>query len=207
MTEEYETDYSLSVVGDTIVEGLECKKMKKVTDAAGEAYINDTTFVFYENNVGQVFIVEGKYLTCVMDFDYLEGEWVFDMIDEFPAFSMKPFLKEIDKVSVNGVERKRYKFDCKYIVEGIGCSRYIFWAENNDWDESQTEVTLESVYENGECIFTKEDFMAPPSANESVTAETVRPADDTIYDLMGRRVVKPQPGTIYIRNGQKFILR
>ena len=31
--------------------------------------------------------------------------------------------------------------------------------------------------------------------------------DDTVYDLMGRRVTILQPGTIYIRNGKKFMIK
>lgn len=34
-----------------------------------------------------------------------------------------------------------------------------------------------------------------------------RPHDDIIYDLNGRRVLNPQPGSVYIRNGRKFIMR
>ncbi|MDE7119504.1 MAG: hypothetical protein K2O10_02740, partial [Muribaculaceae bacterium] len=32
-------------------------------------------------------------------------------------------------------------------------------------------------------------------------------ADNVIYDLSGRRVHNPCPGTIYVRNGRKFIFR
>jgi hypothetical protein len=31
--------------------------------------------------------------------------------------------------------------------------------------------------------------------------------DGAIFDLFGRRVTNPKPGSIYIRNGKKFILR
>ena len=31
--------------------------------------------------------------------------------------------------------------------------------------------------------------------------------DDAVYDFFGRRVSHPLPGTLYIRNGSKFILR
>ena len=35
----------------------------------------------------------------------------------------------------------------------------------------------------------------------------IRPQDNIIYDLSGRRVVNPQPGSVYIRNGRKFVMR
>lgn len=35
----------------------------------------------------------------------------------------------------------------------------------------------------------------------------MRPQDNIIYDLSGRRVVNPQPGSVYIRNGRKFVMK
>ena len=49
--------------------------------------------------------------------------------------------------------------------------------------------------------------------NESVTSiecitETVeRENDDAIYDLQGRRILEPKKGSIYIKNGKKFLLK
>ena len=40
-------------------------------------------------------------------------------------------------------------------------------------------------------------------ADEETNAET----DAPVYDLLGRRVQDLQPATLYIRNGQKFIIR
>ena len=196
--------FTIKVMGDTILEGLSCKKIAKFCQQPNELY-RDTCYVVYENDYGQVFKVDGKHLFCVLRFDYLLNQHVTDFMD-FPD-NFDPILKEIDNITINGITRKRYYFNGKYQVEGIGTDFYEDGYVDDDKSYIITRITLESVYENGECIFTKEDFMAPPSAIESVTAETVRHADDTIYDLMGRRVDKPQPGTIYIRNGQKFILR
>ncbi len=43
---------------------------------------------------------------------------------------------------------------------------------------------------------------------EEIAAEqTALPADNRYYNLMGRPVANPQPGTIYIRDGKKVILR
>ena len=32
-------------------------------------------------------------------------------------------------------------------------------------------------------------------------------SDAKLYDLMGRSVSNPQPGTIYIRDGKKFVVK
>ena len=42
-----------------------------------------------------------------------------------------------------------------------------------------------------------------PSALRRVA--TPLPADAVLYDLAGRRVVRPRPGHIYLRAGRKFV--
>ncbi|MCM1109516.1 MAG: hypothetical protein NC388_10805 [Clostridium sp.] len=62
---------------------------------------------------------------------------------------------------------------------------------------------LQSVYENGECIFTKEDFFAEP-ATDIQEIEAGQKTDTRIYDLSGRPVTTPRPNGLYIRNRQVF---
>ena len=63
--------------------------------------------------------------------------------------------------------------------------------------------------------------LTPPAAAEAPTTYVVRftyaapsalphvaaplPADAGLYDLAGRRVVRPRPGHIYLRAGRKFV--
>ena len=43
---------------------------------------------------------------------------------------------------------------------------------------------------------------------ETVRSEVAQPAEDApVYDMMGRRVTRLQPGTIYIRKGKKFMTK
>lgn len=42
---------------------------------------------------------------------------------------------------------------------------------------------------------------------ENVIGAETRQDDNAIYDFLGRRVTNPLPGTIYIRNGKKFVLK
>ncbi len=48
--------------------------------------------------------------------------------------------------------------------------------------------------------------LAETTDIEGVMTDCLRPADDVIYDLGGRRVENPRPG-IYIRGGRKFIVK
>ena len=90
------------------------------------------------------------------------------------------------------------------MVEGIGISntaygsyiagkvvRYLLWVKDDA----------------GNIIFTQDDFRSPSySENSGVSdIEYESQVDDRIYDLYGRPVAKPQPGTIYIRRGHKFV--
>ena len=45
------------------------------------------------------------------------------------------------------------------------------------------------------------------TAIEPVIEATEREYDDAIYDLQGRKVLEPQKGCIYIKNGKKFLLK
>ena len=43
---------------------------------------------------------------------------------------------------------------------------------------------------------------------ETVNRDVLQSAEDApVYDLMGRRVTRLQPGTIYIRKGKKFMAK
>jgi hypothetical protein len=45
------------------------------------------------------------------------------------------------------------------------------------------------------------------TAIEPVIETTGRECDDAIYDLQGRKVLEPQKGSIYIKNGKKFFAK
>lgn len=56
--------------------------------------------------------------------------------------------------------------------------------------------------------FMVEDYKKLPPATvaiESVEADPTAEADDTLYDLEGRRVTQPTAGHIYIRGGKKIV--
>ena len=86
---------------------------------------------------------------------------------------------------------------------------YFTMKKNNVFDASSTPY-YNDTYSSAfiiECtggtaeVKTNRDDSA--TAIENVVIE--RPADDKVYDLMGRRVVEMQRGKIYIKNGKKFL--
>ena len=68
---------------------------------------------------------------------------------------------------------------------------------------SSTEVLLLKNMYNRVANFANKET----SGIEDVHISTPAPADNVIYDLMGRKVMTPMKGHLYIRNGKKFIAK
>ena len=64
-------------------------------------------------------------------------------------------------------------------------------------------VTPATAETSAPVIYTIRFTYPAPSALRRVT--TPLPADAVLYDLAGRRVVRPLPGHIYLRAGRKFV--
>ena len=95
-----------------------------------------------------------------------------------------------------------------YWIEGVGShkgptSLYIWQGLEGVYSRYSK---LLSCYEDGECIFTAEDFVAPPVV--SSMEKTRNDVDDkaaSFYDLQGRRLSgQPAKKGIYIRGGRKI---
>lgn len=68
-------------------------------------------------------------------------------------------------------------------------------------------VHLRSVIDkDGTVVYGREDYHDPSNV-VPVGADNVPSPDSAIYDLHGRRVTNPQPGTVYIRDGRKYVAR
>lgn len=50
-------------------------------------------------------------------------------------------------------------------------------------------------------------YFWPGAADQHVDTLPILVADEQIYDLFGRRISQPLPGTIYIKGGKKFMLK
>ena len=165
-TEEIDTVdyYTISVLGDTVVNNQTCKKIEIVSQNGQN---ESQTAVAYEEN-GKVWNVK----------DDGEMELLFDIgLHQYEEIGAG-FVVEENHIYVNGVDRKRLYIDSGvdantnnyenlyfYIVEGIGVS-------NNFWLGGQTgdigPCVMLSCSENGETIFTSEDFTKPATNNEYV---------------------------------------
>lgn len=122
---------------------------------------------------------------------------------------------KVDSINVRGVVRKRISMnscipieDEAFFVEGIGASSNSYFdpGPGTITETGRVRYLLSVIDENGNVIFTQEDFRAPSYSQSGVDRiEDDTKNDDRTYDLFGRLVVNPIQGTIYIRNGKKFV--
>lgn len=147
--------YTISVIGDTTVNDLTCKKIEI---APKDNNKSSNTAVAYEEN-GKVWNVNSDG----------EMELIFDiglhLYDEVDA----GYVVEEDSVFVNGEYLKRLCIDsgvdCDdyfyYIVEGIGISSDKWRFVNLGICNANEYSCMLSCIENGETIFTRDDFSLP----------------------------------------------
>lgn len=194
-TEEIDTVdyYTISVLGDTLVNNQTCKKIEIVSQS--EQNQNQIlTAVAYEEN-GKVWNVR----------DDGEMELLFDIgIHQYDEFGVGGFVVAEDHIYVNGVDRKRLYVDSGvdadinfedlyfYIVEGIGVS-------NNFWLSGQTgdigPCVMLSCSENGETIFTKKDFRISSNSTVISSIEGDKYAQNVCYyNLLGVKSAIPFNG-------------
>ena len=157
----------------------------------------------------------------VCDFSASEGYKY--MMSGYPKFLYDVTVTQADKILVNGIIRKRIVVTCNDIkedgeiifVEGIGSNKgYLclpqFLAMVHGTGSAL--VFLNNVTDaEGNVIFTAADFDAPAysAGVPEVGFDTggTRIVDNKMYDLNGREIRNPLPGTVYIQNGEKHIAK
>ena len=172
--------YAVSVCGDTIVNNLTCKKIEIVPNGNQKS---SKTAVAYEKD-GKVWNVNSN------------GEMVliFDIgLHQNGGVGAGYVVKE-DYISVNGLNRKRLLIDsgidsddyCYYVVEGIGISSDKWVSNLGVGNENEYTIML-SCSENGEIVFTKEDF-----SKQDDYVPLVR--EGVVWEYVGYYHAWPEPG-------------
>lgn len=100
----------------------------------------------------------------------------------------------VDSIMVKGQKYRRLTFDMYMIwVEGIGCNFRVYPPIDDNFH----------VYDNGVEIFDWSGFTADSITSIPEAKEPEESPTETIFDLHGRRVLKPEKGQVYIINGEK----
>ena len=199
----------MEIEKDTIFDNKMCKKLSEWHTTYPEkvfvqyAYEEDNGIVYksYLDDHGKPYFAPGK---PHIDMNLKVGD----------DFGLGKVIK-VDSINVRGVVRKRISMnscelieDEAFFVEGIGASSdsYFDPGPGTITETGRVRYLLSVLDENGNVIFTQEDFRAPSYSQSGVDIiEDDTKNDDRIYDLFGRLVVNPIQGTIYIRNGKKFV--
>lgn len=93
-------------------------------------------------------------------------------------------------------------------VEGIGINRG--WLHLPAWGDKEAEeaigvpVLTEVRDIEGNVIFKHEDFGSDAGVEEILTDNAIS-KDARMYDLNGREIRNPEPGTVYIQGGRKHV--
>ena len=159
----------------------------------------------------------------LIPFNLLKGDRVV-ISDEYGPIDWidYPYVESKDSFSLNGHTYSRWIIQDSMnfmknnqiddiIVESIGSVhgawKYIHLPLADDGITYFTPKLLE-VYDNGELIFTYEDFFTGLEGASVNAVQNEREwRDNSIYDLYGNKVINPQPGSVYIRSGKKYIAR
>ena len=195
---------TITVDGDSIVDGNTCKKLlvdyRSLAEAVYPKYI-----VAYESN-GRVYRIDDNGEShLVMDMSLRKGD-VFNDINVV--------LKE-DYVVIKGIRRKLLMIDSGvdhinseyiyYMIEGVGLSNDEF-VSMGLIDENTYFHRLLACYDNGQCIFSAAD-LDNEGTNGLTYPKAALPAENSIYDLQGRTRRTIMKGEIFIRDGGKYIKR
>jgi len=101
------------------------------------------------------------------------------------------------------------------MIEGIGVTRYgciphfypeimtAMYHDNSYLPEFNSRLNY--VYDNEGNVIYFSQYSSPAGVDN--IANTTNPQSGVIYDLMGRRVERVQPGSVYVRDGRKFVGR
>ena len=161
----------------------------------------------------------------VYDFDAKKGDEFqgiyYRSVDNAFYLNTAMNVYGVDEISVNGQNLRRLETSVGYIVESYG-------AQNSNClipqlvdcmagmhDSCDPELRMHHIIDRAtrEEIFTYEDFSKPSVGVEEIPAEQpsdgvqAKPKDNKMYDLNGREIRNPLPGTVYIQNGEKHVAK
>lgn len=227
---------SLEYQDDTEVDGKKCVNVKFSKEDPFYKQTDVSVRTFLEaDGCCQEYIAYGSTFVPFVDFnvkagdelqkwaynDNIEGERIFypSTDDNYSNFYPETVckVKETDTIEVNGIKRRRVRFDGAFAYNIKKEPTECIWVEgigSNAPDMLNFPIVVPTTpmsdkiftecYKDGKCIFTEADFHAPALTELREIEASDKAADGTLYDLSGRRVDQPRRGQIYVSNGRKF---
>lgn len=209
-----DASFTVTVVGDTIVNGKACKKLQ---------YDGETEFGKKIDYCRVAYEEDGKVYTKDLPF-YFEYEDKFILVFDFNMHKNDKTaddhttVEAEDYVYVDGEKVHRVKFgitDRNGIspvwVEGVGPNTdFILFTPPTyiptTTGGSDIDYMLE-CYDNGKLIYTADDFLKGWDTNGIALPTAEKTARGNAYDISGKPTNAPHKGEIYIRDGKKQVMR
>ena len=114
-------------------------------------------------------------------------------------------VNNVDTISVCRIERRRIYFDFGLWVEGVGSPALLSEPLGHLFTDGCISQMV-SCYENGECVFTSQDFNATSGINDfRATSGKTNTVSSECCDLQGRRLAAPPAKGVYIQDGRKVL--
>ncbi|MDE7412888.1 MAG: hypothetical protein K2N05_03730 [Muribaculaceae bacterium] len=202
--EPYKTKVWLD--GDTIIGEVPAKLLalqNQLPEAPVEhkavLEINRQLFFYYEAN--------HRWLP-LLDFNCNKGDFTLPLSDgsmEFEGYE----IEDVGTVEIFNNEYRYVKTKYDYWIEGIGSplGNYLLVFPVPTCVEIPNTY-LNECYKNEELIFSYEKWKEIRQGLSGVNSLKINiDTPDIIFDLHGRRVTNPQPGSVYIRGGKKFVAK
>ena len=205
-----EREVSFVIMGDTIVNGDHCKKLYR-TVGDGKYLLHKVLFE-QDRKVYNVYSHGGQTVyQLIYDFGMDIGD-VMTCDDDV--------VKVLDVDAVEGHDGRMYRrmkvmLDktfpvtriTTYWIEGIGVIDEPTWSY--DWARNGRSLFyhFKECYEDGECVFTYDDFRYSDLGINSLASVSTQSAPAVLFDLQGRRLAAPPAKGVYIRDGKKVVIK
>ncbi len=188
--------YKEWIEGDTIIDG---KTYFKMHSTATKYPIS--SLKFWREDTGKVYAYDEDLEQEMLMYDFSLNK--DDMADILGNNNIK--VNKVDTISVCRIERRRIYFDFGLWVEGVGSPALLSEPLGHLFTDGCISQMV-SCYENGECVFTSQDFNATSGINDfRATSGLTNAKNSEFYDLQGRLLATPPAKGVYIQDGRKVL--
>ena len=194
--------YTIKVDGDSIIDGTTYKKLYyEYTDSVPRnqekafciAALEKDRKIYQRNNNND---------DLLLDFNLHPGDIISPQ-------ARATIADEYD-IDVRGTKYRYIKLsDYGTWVEGIGTDDMFYTILVENWGyypvPYHTGNSMVSCYDNGELLFTKEDFRLNTNGIHNIQQSATD--NESAYNLAGQPIATPQKGSIFIKGGRKILQR
>ncbi len=214
-----DTCYNWLTPARKLIHGHNFNEMKSYSTKS-----KDTTNFYVLDLLGPIWSIEKDWPCLIADFSLREGEIfrpqcrIYGSADRvLLGWSNEYVVLREDSIEVRGTRYRRL------LIGGLDNKDVVLnrWVEGIGWQNGDLpgrilhnrnlpNTQFIAKYENGNIVFTYDDFEAPAVGSSDVKQNLIdieesRKRDKRMYDLQGREIKKPKPGQVYIKGGKAYM--